>query len=119
MWQKLKPKKPNISTKQMTKPSVAIVVETHSELYIIAMEVDKQMVVIQVLVEDVLIDGEASLNIITKKSQNKVRFTQTKTNSIPPQNGKSKYYQTFKNHKNFEDSHTWYSIYSHIYYFEK
>jgi hypothetical protein len=42
------------------------------------------MVVIQVLVEDVLIDGEASLNIITKKSQNKVRFTQTKTNSIPP-----------------------------------
>jgi hypothetical protein len=30
MWQKLKPKKPNVATKHILKPSVAIVVETHS-----------------------------------------------------------------------------------------
>jgi hypothetical protein len=44
------------------------------------------MVVIQVwvgknIVDDVLIDGRASVN---KKLHNKVRFTQTKTNNIPP-----------------------------------
>jgi len=32
MWQKLKLKKPNITTKQILEPSVAIVVETHFEL---------------------------------------------------------------------------------------
>jgi len=32
MWQKLKPEKPNIATKKISEPSVAIVVETHSEL---------------------------------------------------------------------------------------
>jgi len=45
-------------------------VETHSELDIVAIEVNNQMVVIQVqmgknIVEDVLIDGGASVNIIT------------------------------------------------------
>jgi len=40
MWQKLKPKKPNIATKQISKPSVAIMVETHSKLHIIAIEVN-------------------------------------------------------------------------------
>jgi hypothetical protein len=54
-----------------------------------------------------------------KKLDNKIRFTQTKPNSIPPQNGRSKYDQTFRNHWKFEDSHTWYTIYNHIYYFEK
>jgi len=29
MWQKLKPEKPNINTKQISKPNVAILVETH------------------------------------------------------------------------------------------
>jgi hypothetical protein len=46
------------------------VVETYVELNTIAIEVDIQMVVIQVqvgknIVEDVLIDGGASVNIIT------------------------------------------------------
>jgi hypothetical protein len=29
MWQKLKLKKPNITTKMISKPNVAIVIETH------------------------------------------------------------------------------------------
>ncbi len=46
-------------------------VETHSELDIVAIEVNNQMVVIQVqmgknIVEDVLIDGGASVNITTE-----------------------------------------------------
>ncbi len=36
MWQKLKPQKPNIATK----PNVAIVIERHFEVDIIAVEVD-------------------------------------------------------------------------------
>jgi hypothetical protein len=67
----LKPKKPIINIKQISKPSVAIVVETHSELDTTIAEVDNQMAVIQVqvgknIVEDVLIDGGANVNIITK-----------------------------------------------------
>ncbi len=54
-----------------------------------------------------------------RKPKNKIRFTQTKTSSIPPQNGRSKYDQAFRNHQNFEDSHTWYTICSHIYCFAK
>jgi hypothetical protein len=55
------------------------------------------MVVIQVqvgknIVEDFLLDGGTNVNIIIEKPQNKIKFTQTKTNSIPPQNGKSKYH---------------------------
>jgi hypothetical protein len=66
---KLKPKKPNITIEQIFEPSVAIVVETHSELDTITIKVDNQMVVIKVqvgknIVEDVLIDGGASVNII-------------------------------------------------------
>ncbi len=69
MWQKLKLEKPNRTIKVISKPIVAIVVETHSKLDIAAIEVDNQMVVIQVRmgknnVEDVLIDGGASVNII-------------------------------------------------------
>ncbi len=46
-------------------------VETHSELDTVTIEVNNQMVVIQVqmgknIVEDVLIDGGASVNIITE-----------------------------------------------------
>ncbi len=85
----MKLKKPNIITKQISEPSVAIVVETHFELDITTIEVDNQMVVIQVqvgknIVEDVLIDGGTSVNIIIENLKNKVRFTQTKTNFIPP-----------------------------------
>jgi hypothetical protein len=55
----------------MSKPNVAIVVETHYELDTSTIEVDKQMVVIQIqvgknIVEDVLLDGRASVNIIIK-----------------------------------------------------
>jgi hypothetical protein len=32
MWQKLKPKNPNIVIKMILKPSVAIVIKTHSEV---------------------------------------------------------------------------------------
>jgi hypothetical protein len=74
----------------MTKPNAAIMVETHFELDIIAIEVDNWMAFIQVLAEDVLIDGRACEHY-NKKPQNKIRFTQTKTNSIPPQNGTSEY----------------------------
>ncbi len=46
------------------------------------------MVVIQIqvgknIVEDVLLDGGTNVNIITK-NLNKIKFTQTKTSSIPP-----------------------------------
>ncbi len=47
MWQNLKPKKPNIATKQVSKPSVTIVVETHFELNTTTIEVDNQMAIIQ------------------------------------------------------------------------
>jgi hypothetical protein len=69
MWQKLKLKKPNITIKKISKPNVAIVVETHSKLNTTAIEVNNQMIVIQVqvgknIVKDVLIDGGGSVNII-------------------------------------------------------
>jgi hypothetical protein len=73
MWQKLKPKKPNIITKVILEPSVAIVVETHSKVDIAATKIDNQMAVIQIQVgkniEDVLIDGGASVNIIIETSK--------------------------------------------------
>jgi hypothetical protein len=50
MWQKLKPEKPNIASKVISKLSVAIVVETHSEVDITTIEVDNQMAIIQVQV---------------------------------------------------------------------
>jgi hypothetical protein len=40
IWQKLKLEKPNIAIKQISKPSVAIMVETHSKLDIVAIEVN-------------------------------------------------------------------------------
>jgi hypothetical protein len=40
MWQKLKPKKPNITIKVILQLSVAIVIETHSEIDIVTIKVD-------------------------------------------------------------------------------
>jgi hypothetical protein len=40
MWQNLKLEKPNIASKVILEPSVAIVVETHIELNIVTIEVD-------------------------------------------------------------------------------
>jgi hypothetical protein len=59
------------------------VVETHVELDTIAIEVDNQMVAIQVqvgknIVEDVLIDGGTSVNIITKNLRTKLSLPKPK-----------------------------------------
>jgi len=77
MWQKLKPKKPNITTQVIPKSNVAIVVETHSKLDIATIKVDNQMAIIQIqvgknIVEDVMIDGGASVNIIIKNLETKL-----------------------------------------------
>jgi hypothetical protein len=60
----------------MSKPSVATMVEIHCVVDTTVIEVDNQMVVIQVqvgknIVEDVLIDGGASVNIIIEKVNQK------------------------------------------------
>ncbi len=64
--------KPNIVIKTISKPSVAMVIETHFEINITAIEMSNQMVVIQVqigknTIEDVLLNGEENVNTITKK----------------------------------------------------
>jgi hypothetical protein len=64
-----KPEKPNITTKHISKPSVAIVVETHFQLDTTTIDVDNQMTITHVqvgknIVEDVLIDGGANVNIV-------------------------------------------------------
>jgi hypothetical protein len=55
----------------ISKPSVAIVIKTHSKVDIATIEINNQMAVIQIQVEtnifeDVLLDGGASVNIITE-----------------------------------------------------
>jgi hypothetical protein len=40
MWQKLKPKKPDINTKVISKLSVAMVIETHLKVDIVTIKVD-------------------------------------------------------------------------------
>ncbi len=50
MWQKLKLKKPNITNKMISKPSVATMVETHYKVNIVVIKVDNQVEVIQVQV---------------------------------------------------------------------
>ncbi len=77
MWQKLKPKKLNITTKHISKPSIVTMVELHSKLNTITIEVSNQMVVIQVqvrknIVENILINGGASVNIITENLKTKL-----------------------------------------------
>jgi hypothetical protein len=69
IWQKLKREKPNITSKMISKPNVATMVETHFEIDTAAIELDNQMVVIKIqvgknIVEDVLIDGGINVNII-------------------------------------------------------
>ncbi len=77
MWQKLKPKKYNMTIKQMSKLSITTMVEIRYELDIIVLEVNNQMAIIQVqvgknIVEDVLIDGGASVKIITENLRTKL-----------------------------------------------
>jgi hypothetical protein len=55
----------------MLEPNVAIVVKTHLKINTTSIKLDNQMVVIQIqvgrnIVETVLLDGGASVNIITK-----------------------------------------------------
>jgi tetrahydromethanopterin S-methyltransferase subunit G len=80
MWQKLKLEKLNITTKQISKPSIATIVETHDKLDTLAIKVDNQMEVIQVqvgknIIKDVLIDGGTSVNVIIKNLRTKLCLT--------------------------------------------
>jgi hypothetical protein len=77
MWQKLKSKKSNITTKHISKRNVTTMVDTHSKLNPITIKVDNQMAIFQVqvgknIVEDVLTNGRASVNIITKNLKTKL-----------------------------------------------
>jgi hypothetical protein len=76
---KIEAKKPNIVTKHILKPSVSTMVENHFELYTIAIKVGNQMAVIQVqvgkiIIEDILIDGRTSVNIITENLGTKLNL---------------------------------------------
>jgi len=46
MWQKLKPKKPNITIKHILEPNLATKVEPHFQLDITIIEVNNQMAII-------------------------------------------------------------------------
>jgi hypothetical protein len=86
MWQKLKPKKPSVTIKVILKANVAIMIETHFEVDITTIKVNNQMAIIQVqvgknIIEDVLLNGGASVNIIIKNLRTKLN--QTKTSPIP------------------------------------
>jgi len=77
MWHKLQLEKPNIDTKVILKLSVAIMIEKHSKINTVAIKVNNQMVIIQVQVgkntiEDVLLNGGASVNIITQNLKTKL-----------------------------------------------
>ncbi len=83
IWQKLKPKKPNITSEMISEPSVATMVETHFKTNTVVIEVNNQMVVIQVqvgknIVENVLIDGRVNVNIIIKKFISKLGLPKPK-----------------------------------------
>jgi hypothetical protein len=65
-----------------------------------------------------LLNGRASVNIITENLWKKESLPKPKLVKYHLRNGKSKYDKTFRNHKFFEDSHTWYTICSHIYYIQ-
>jgi len=61
----------------ISKPSVTIVIKTHYKVDIATIEVDNQMEVIQVqvgkhIVEDVLLNGGASVNIIIENLKTKL-----------------------------------------------
>ncbi len=61
----------------ISEPNVATVVKTHSKVDTATIEVDDRMVIIQVqvgknIVKDVLIDGGASVNIITENLRTKL-----------------------------------------------
>jgi hypothetical protein len=58
-------------------PNVAKMIETHSKVDIVTIKVDNQVAIIQVeigknIIEDVLLDGKASVNIITENLRKKM-----------------------------------------------
>jgi hypothetical protein len=66
-----------IINKVILEPNVATLVETHSKVDTTTIEVDNQMVVIQVqvgknIVEDILLDGQANVNIIIENFRTKL-----------------------------------------------
>jgi hypothetical protein len=73
----LKPEKPNITNKVILEPNVNIMVKTNSEIDIVAIKINNQMVVIQIqvgknIVEDVMIDGGANVNVIIETLKTKL-----------------------------------------------
>jgi hypothetical protein len=59
------------------KPNVAKMIETHSKVDTVAIKVNNQVAIIQVqvgknIIEDVLLDGGTSVNIITKNLRKKL-----------------------------------------------
>ncbi len=83
MWQKLNPKKPNIFTKMISEPNVATMIETHFKVDTTSIEIDNQMIVVQAhvgknIVEDVLLDGRVSVNIITENVITKIGLPKPK-----------------------------------------
>jgi uncharacterized protein YggU (UPF0235/DUF167 family) len=82
-WRKLKPEKPNIAIKVMSKPSVATVIETHSKVDTTTIEVDNRMTIIQIqvannTVKDVLLDGRANVNIIIENLKTKLSLPKSR-----------------------------------------
>ncbi len=80
---KTKAKESNITTKVISKPNVATMIETHSKVDTTTIEVDNYMVVIQIqvgknIVEDVLLDGGASVNIIAENLKTKLNLPKPK-----------------------------------------
>jgi hypothetical protein len=61
-------------------PNVAKMIKTHSKVDIATIKVNNQVAIIQVqvgknIIEDVLLDGRASVNIIIENLRKKKRFT--------------------------------------------
>jgi hypothetical protein len=66
-----------MTTKVIPKPNVAIVIESHFQVDTIIIKVNNHMTVIQIqvgknIIEDVMLDGGTSVNIITKNLKTKL-----------------------------------------------
>jgi len=71
------------------------------------------------IVDNVFIDGRVNVNIIIENLIIKFGLPKPILAPYHLRMGRSKYDRTSRNHQKFENSFTWYSIYSHIYCFEK
>jgi len=105
-------------------PSVAIMIETHTKVHTTAIKLNNQMVIIQVqvgknIVEDFLLDGGATVNIIIKNLRTKLDLPKPRPAPYHLKMANQSIIKTFKNHKKFENSHTWHTICNHIYCFAK